>query len=47
MQNKLSNYHSEKMVDADLMCPIVIEKTKTKIKAMWHDLSSYAALTRP
>ena len=29
-----SNYHPEKMLDVDLMCPIVTEKTKTKIKSM-------------
>ena len=43
----ISNYCPEKMLDVDLMCPIGIEKTKTKMEAMWHDLPSYAALTRP
>ena len=35
------------MVDADLIYPVIIKKTKTKLKAMPHDFSSYAALTRP
>ena len=35
------------MLDVDLMCPVVIEKTKPKIKAMSHDLYSYAHLIRP
>ena len=43
----ISNYHPEKMLNVDLVCLIVIEKTKTKIKVMWDDLSSYATLTRP
>ena len=47
LQNKLSNYYSEKMLDVDMMCPIVVQKTKTKIKAMWNHLSSYAALITP
>ena len=35
LQNHLSNYHLEKMPDVDLMGPIIIKKTKTKIKAIW------------
>ena len=34
LQNQLSNYHPEKTVGVDLMCPIVIIKTKTKIKVI-------------
>ena len=34
----------ERVLDIDLMCPIVIKKTKTKIKAVPRGLSSYAAL---
>ena len=35
------------LLDMDLMCPIFIKIIKAKIKAMSHDLSSYAILTRP
>ena len=38
---------SQKMLDMDLMYPIVIKITKTKIKAMLCDLSSYAASAKP
>ena len=31
------------MFNVDLVCLTVIEKTKTKIKAMWYDLFFYAA----
>ena len=41
LQKQLSNYHPKKMLGMDLMCPVVIERTGTKIKAMQHDLSSY------
>ena len=48
LQNHLSYCHLEKMLDKEFMCPIIIKKKKKiKIKAMWHDFSSYATLTRP
>ena len=34
------------MLRVDMVYLLVTGKTKTEIKAMWHDLSSYAALTK-
>ena len=42
-QSSYNNY-PEKIVDIDLMYPIIIKKTKAKVKAILRDLSSYATL---
>ena len=42
IQKQLSIYHPKKMLGMDLVCPFVIKRTRTKIKTMWHDLSSSA-----
>ena len=39
----LSNYHQEKVLDIELMCLIVIKKTKTKLKTMSRNLFSCAS----
>ena len=39
LQNQLYiQYYPEKMLNVDLVCLIVIKKTKTEIKAMWHGM---------
>ena len=35
--------HPQKILKIDLVCPILIEKIKTKLKAVPNDLSPYAA----
>ena len=38
--------HPEKILKIDLVCPIVIKKIKTKLKAVPNDLSPYAAFNQ-
>ena len=37
------SYHPEKIVKMDLVCPIVLQRIKTKLKPISNDLSPYAA----
>ena len=48
LQNQLYTQLSPwKDAQCGYACLVVTETIKTKITAMWHDLSSYAALTTP
>ena len=44
MKSVVKNDTSKKLLDMDLMYPIVIKKTKTRIKTISRDLPSYAGL---